>query len=141
MRIILDANVLISYLLAPGKPRTITTIVETCLYGDIDLVVPEELLVELRASIAESPNLNQRISTVQVDRLVGIMMTVAEKPPKLMDTFPQYTTDPDDDYLVAYAVVHDVDYLVTGDKHLLVLKQVKDANIVLPATFLGILDK
>ena len=137
----MDVNVLISYLLAPGKAGTITTVVETCIYGDIDLVVPEELLAELRASIAKPSFLNQRISTAQIDRLIDILAMKAVKPPRLTDTFPQYTADADDDYLVAYAVVHDVDYLVTGDRHLLVLDQVNETKIVMPAIFLEIFGK
>ena len=68
-------------------------------------------------------------------------MMVADKSPKLADTFPQYTTDADDDYLVAYAVVHEVDYLVTGDRHLLVLEQVQDTRVVLPAVVIDLLDE
>lgn len=139
MRVILDANVLISYLLAPGSTRTITAVVESCFHADIDLVVPEELLAEMHASIAKSPYLNQRISTAQTDRFTGILAMMADRPPKLADMFPQYTADADDDYLVAYAVVNNVDYLVTGDRHLLVLRKVQNTHIVLPATFLEIL--
>ena len=96
-------------------------------------------MIEIRASIAKSPYLNQRISTAQIDRLADILAMMADLPPKLADTFPQYTADADDDYLVAYAVVNDVDYLVTGDRHMLVLGKVQNTSIVLRATFLEIL--
>lgn len=139
MRVILDTNVLISYLLAPGQPRTITNVVEACLGENIELVAPDELLDELRTSIAKSPYLSQRISQALVDRFIATLLTVAIKPAKLADTFPEYTADRDDDYLVAYAVVHEVDYLVTGDPHLLVLNQIQRTKIVLPAKFVDIL--
>ncbi len=139
MRVILATNVLISYLLAPGQPRTITKVVEACLGENVELVLPQELLDELRTSIANSAYLNQRISEDQIEQFIAVLTTVATKPTKLADTFPEYTADPDDDYLVAYAVVHEVDYLVTGDPHLLVLDQVKGTTMILPAVFLDIL--
>ena len=141
MRVILDTNVLISYLLAPEKPRTITYVVEACFTESIELVMPEELLDELRTSIAKSTYLNQRIAEAQVDQFVASLKAVAITPAKLADTFPEYTADPDDDYLVAYAVVHEIDYLVTGDPHLLVLNQVRSTGVVLPAVFLQFLKR
>lgn len=49
------------------------------------------------------------------------------------------TRDPKDDYLIAYAVIGEADYLVTGDKDLLVLEQIAGVTIVTPARFADLL--
>ena len=52
---------------------------------------------------------------------------------------PSVTRDRKDDYLLAYAVVGRADYLVTGDRDLLVLGEVEGVRIVSPAGFVGAL--
>lgn len=44
--------------------------------------------------------------------------------------------DPDDDKIIECAVAADADYIVSGDTHLLDLKQFRDIDIVPPAEFL-----
>lgn len=44
--------------------------------------------------------------------------------------------DPEDDYLLAYALVGKADYLVTGDRDLLVLGSVGKTKIVTAQQFL-----
>ena len=55
-------------------------------------------------------------------------VTVAGVPPKIC-------RDADDDFILAAAVKAGCDYLVTGDKDLLVLKKVSGLNIVTPREF------
>ena len=57
--------------------------------------------------------------------LVGVM-TVAADPPR---PYPAVCRDPDDDYLVALARAAVVDALVTGDRDLLELEDVRVAVI------------
>lgn len=49
------------------------------------------------------------------------------------------TRDPKDDYLLAYALVGQADYLVTGDHDLLALQHVGDTQIVTTSEFWEIL--
>lgn len=57
--------------------------------------------------------------------------------PRITQSLPRITKDPTDDYLIAYAVLHQADYLLTGDKkHLLPLGQIGAVKIVTPAQFL-----
>lgn len=56
------------------------------------------------------------------------------------ESIPAVTRDPKDDYLLAYALVGKADYLVTGDKDLLVLQaEIPDFEIVSPRQFSEIL--
>lgn len=54
---------------------------------------------------------------------------------------PRITRDLKDDYLLAYAVVGEADYLVTGDKDLLVLEKIGEVAIVSPADFAKLLTR
>ena len=48
---------------------------------------------------------------------------------------PVVTRDAKDDYLLAYALVGQADYLVTGDEDLLVLQEIEGLKIVNPTQF------
>jgi uncharacterized protein len=139
MRVILDTNIWISYLLAPHEPRTITMVVERCLVEEIELVVPQELIQEMMEKVSTSAYLQTHILPEDLDTLSTIWATVATTPARLEAEIPAYSRDPEDDYLVAYGVMYDVNYLVTGDPDLLILEQVGNLRIVKPRTFLDLL--
>jgi hypothetical protein len=50
-------------------------------------------------------------------------------------------SDPDDDAIIACALEAGADFIVTGDPHLLNLKQYRGIQIVSPRAFLEILDR
>jgi predicted nucleic acid-binding protein len=52
---------------------------------------------------------------------------------------PDYSRDPKDDYLVAYGVVNEADYVITGDADLLVLGHIGRLQIVNPSDFVSLL--
>lgn len=139
MRVVVDANVFISYLLAPHQPRTITQVVDTCFKDEFTVVVPHELIQEIVENVEKSPYLQKNILQEDLDALLVIFNTSAEIPTPLEGEIAAYTQDPDDDYLIAYSLVHEVDYLVTGDPHLLVVGQIEGVKIVEPRRFLEVL--
>ncbi len=65
---------------------------------------------------------------------------VAETVSHISESIPAVTRDPKDDYLIAYALVGEADYLVTGDQELLVIGQIDTVKIVTPRDFLSIFD-
>lgn len=136
MKVILDANVWISYLLAPNEARTITLVVERCLAEDVELFVPQELIQEMTEKVSTSTYLQTHILPEDLDTLIAIWASAATTPALIESEIPAYGRDPEDDYLVAYGVIYDVDYLVTGDPDLLILKQVSNLKIVKPRTFM-----
>lgn len=139
MRVILDTNIWISYLLAPHEPRTITLVVERCLAEEIELFIPQELIQEMMEKVSTSAYLRTHILPEDLDTLNTIWATAATTPIQLEAEIPAYSRDREDDYLVAYGVMYDVDYLVTGDPDLLILEQVGDLKIIRPRTFLELL--
>ena len=135
MRLLLDANILISYLLHSGADSPITRIVESCVLGKVTLLLPEALLAELTESVANKPYLRARIQTEEFARLATILRRIGETIPRIESPIPAVTRDPKDDYLLAYAVVGEADYLITGDNDLLVLQQVVGVTICRPRDF------
>lgn len=139
MRVLLDTNVYLSYLLAPTTRRVITSVVRACLALDaIELLAPPEQVGELVHRATTKRYFQSRISRATLDQLAARLRTLHSLAP-LPEEIPAFTRDPKDDYLVAFGVVNEVDWLVTGDAYLLVLGQVGRLAIVAPARFLHIL--
>lgn len=130
MRVLLDANVLISYLLTPAQNSAITHITEAGVTGEFQLLVPEELLEEVRETIRAHEHLARRIPLEALHSFVDLVLEIAEVIPRITEPIPSATRDPEDDYLLAYALIGQADYLVTGDRDLLVLGQVENTKIV-----------
>ncbi len=138
MRALLDANVLISYLLAPAD-SPVVGVVEAGAAGAYTLLLPEGLAHELATRVRGKPWLAERIAPEEAAALLGALDEVAEALPAIRSEIPAVTRDPKDDYLLAYALVGAADYLVTGDRDLLVLGEVAGVRIVTPREFAGLL--
>ncbi len=140
MRVLLDANVLISYLLV-AQQSTISTIVEAAFQRHFTLLIPEELLTELVQTVKNKPHLTKRITHQEVDRLANSLLAVAEFLPPIAEDIAAISRDPADDYLLAYALIGRADYLVTGDDDLLSLGEIGGLRIARPADFLKALQE
>lgn len=139
MRACVDTNVLISYLLVPGSIQPPSSIVRYAFERHYVLVLVETTLVELQAKVQSKPYLVDRIPVDELQSFVRSLRVVAEILPR-PHRLPRVTRDPRDDYLVSPAVLGQVDYVVSGDKDLLVLGEVGGVRIVSPAAFVSLLD-
>jgi uncharacterized protein len=133
MRILLDTNIWLSYLLARSDQNIIRRLVGAYIGVERVLIVPPELINELRQSVAKSAHLRSRITREEVEALVQEFSAIAYIPPPLQADFPRYSRDAQDDYLLGHGLVHQADYLVSGDKDLLVLGAIETLQIVAPA--------
>ena len=141
MKVLLDTNVFLSYLLTSNARGTIATVVRTCFeHEDIDLLVPHEQIGELASKVATKDYFRTRIPNTLIQTLIQELTTYCTLPPQLED-IKAYTRDPKDDYLVAYAIVNEADYLITGDNDLLVLGRVGALEVVTPTQFIDICNK
>jgi uncharacterized protein len=143
MRALLDANILISYLLTP-ESGTIAQVVDAGISGRYTLLLPEELLSEFVEKARAKPYLAERIAVEELRELAEVLTEMSEAIPRISGEIPAVTRDPKDDYLLAYALVGQADYLVTGDSDLLVLRQIESgdgavARIVTPRAFAEII--
>ncbi len=139
MRAFFDANVFISFLLAPFGSSAPSLIIRAGFGGAYTVLVSQTVLTELRARVASKPYLATRISADDLAAFAALLADAAEIVPEIPEPFPQVGRDRKDDYLYAHALVGRADYLVSGDDDLLAVGHIERIQIVSPATFLQIL--
>ena len=135
-----DANVLISHLLNPTAGRPPNRIVETAIAQEFELILIESTLGEMIDAIRSKPYLTARIDLQNAHDLENALRLTATVLPETLDHLPSITRDPGDDYLIAHAILHEIDYLVSGDNDLLELGEFEGVRIVSPAEFVEILE-
>jgi len=132
VRVVVDTHIFISALLGLGKARRLVS--EQL--ENPSVVLSKPMLAELGNVLLRDKFTQVRSS--EADRFLSIMvrssMIVAVR-----SEFKTVTDDPDDDAVVNTAYRGEADYIVTGDKHLLVLKEFKGIKIVKVNQLLGIL--
>lgn len=136
MRVLIDTNVFISYLLSSHGAGVINEIFAAWAEGRFTLMVPEALLGELLVTVTTKPRLAKRIPPDNLKEFLATIQQMSEEVPRIKSPIPSVTRDPKDDYLLAYALVGGADYLVTGDEDLLALQQqIHELEILTPRQF------
>ncbi len=139
MKVILDANIFISALISKNEQSLMKKVVRACLVQrEITLIFPNELKEEILSAWGRKKILQQLVSHETLDFVIKAVEQIAEIP-SLIREVGSYSRDPKDDYLIAYGLLEQVDYLVTGDKDLAVLGQIRNLKIISPVEFLEIL--
>ena len=141
MRVLIDTNIFISYLLKSDQDRTISSVIEAGFEGEYTILLPQEVLEEVHKKLTEKKYLASRISSEEAKEFTQLLEQVAEAIPTITEDIPAVTRDRKDDYLIAYAVVGKADFLVSGDEDLRKVVNVGGVTIVSPADFLNILAK
>lgn len=136
-RVLADANIFISYLLAPDSSGAIAGMVESLWRDDIELVFPDSVATEIRATIERKPYLQNRITPEDFEALIQELRAMAlPADPSPLEILP-VLRDSKDDYLLAEAVRANVDYLVSGDRDLLDIRDdIARPQVVSPVEFL-----
>lgn len=136
MRVLIDTNVFISYLLSSHGAGAIQEIFSAWLGERFTLLVPGALLDEIVVTVGSKPQLARRIAQEDLKEFIAIIQEMSEEIPSIRRPIPAVTRDPKDDYLLAYALVGEADYLVTGDHDLLALQgQASELEILTPRQF------
>lgn len=133
-RAVLDTNLLVSYLLV-HRPPLATLIDEQLAHGRFTLVSAPALLAEL-ARVLQYPRLQHYYDAAQRDRFVALIAALSELV-ELPEEIPPISRDPDDDRVIACAVVGRADVIVSGDRDLLDLREVGGIPILTAAQFLA----
>lgn len=140
MRVLIDVNVWISYLLTTDMMSPVKVVVDAALRYRFTLLVTDQLLTEFQNKGRSKPYLANRIPEEAIARLVNELARVAERIPTVPGPLERIVRDPKDDYLLVHARAGNVDFLVTGDKDLLALAgTIPHPRIVSPADFLAAL--
>jgi putative PIN family toxin of toxin-antitoxin system len=138
IRAVLDTNLLVSYLLTHRPP--IATLIDHHLALDsFVLVTAPELLAELDRVLAYTKLLRYYTEEDRT-RFVALVMALSEVV-DLPETVPRICRDPDDDRVIACAVVGEADVIVSGDDDLLALERVGGIPILTATQFLEMLEQ
>jgi len=127
MRAVYDTNVFISGLFWHGPPRAV---LEMAIKRDVDLVVSEHILSEISSTLRDSFNIADAETERILERILEISTLVY--PSRKV----RAVRDKKDNRILECALEGGCDYIVTGDKDLLVLKKYEGINILTPREFL-----
>jgi uncharacterized protein len=105
----------------------------------LEVVLSGSILFELRRCL-DYPKLRKviRFTDDEIDRWLVALELIADRvaPRREVRAVPD---DPDDDHLLATALEGRAAFVVTGDRHALVLGEYEGVRIVTPAEFLKVL--
>jgi len=130
MKIVLDANVIIAAFAARGLCESI---MEVCL-SEHELVLSDELFDEILRNLRLKIKLPTNI-VENIGELLREHATISIPVPLASEV----CRDPDDTKILGLAVASNADYIVTGDKDLLVLKSFQGIPILNLRAFSDIL--
>lgn len=122
-RVIVDTNCWISFLIG----RRLSSLAALLNNNRIELVLCEELLEELR-EVTQRPKFAKYFPAHEVDSLLSFLHLKG----RLFEPSGNVhiCRDEEDNYLLALAMEAKAHYIVTGDKDLLVIKEVASCRIV-----------
>lgn len=126
MRILFDANVIISAFVSQGY--SFEVIKDAA--NKHEVYCTEYLLKETQKNLStkfplSGETINSIINTVKKQFIEG----------KTANTVEKISRDPKDDQILADAVTNDIDIIITGDKDLLELKNYKGIKIIMPKDY------
>jgi putative PIN family toxin of toxin-antitoxin system len=134
MRVVLDTNILISGLLWYGPPRQL---LDAARKGDLQLYTTQTLVNELEEVLLRrkfADRLDQ--ANVTIETLIFGYASLAEVIEPI-EIEPVVLDDPDDDAVLACAAAIDAQAIVSGDRHLLEIRDYLDIPILTAAELLG----
>jgi putative PIN family toxin of toxin-antitoxin system len=136
LKIVADTNVLISSFVRKGKPHELILRIDGV---DVRLISSNPLMAELTSILAEE-RIAKYVTKEDGERFltyVGRRTTLV----KIRSNFRVVKEDPKDDIVLNTAYSGKADHVVSGDKHLIPLKEFKGIGIVTVSEMLDILER
>jgi putative PIN family toxin of toxin-antitoxin system len=131
MKVVLDSNIFISSFYWKGNPRTVF---ERVANGLDELFITDEILEEIVSVMSDkkfdtnADEIKEYIKIIESYSIKLSPTTVAE----------DISRDKDDNKILQCGFEGDVDFIITGDNDLLVLKEYRNIKIVKPKDYLEI---
>jgi len=127
MKVVLDSNLLVSAIEFGGKPDTISKlIISRKVVGYISEDIINEVLGILDRKFTYLP-----VRLVQIRNFLRAAFVVV-----ITGSIPRASRDPKDDHILAITNEQKIDFIITGDKDLLVLRQYRNVPIITVNDFL-----
>jgi len=132
-KVVIDTNIYISAIFWGGKPRKV-----------VDLGRGEKILIfsssDIEKEIPEKLRTKFKLDEEEVNRILLDFSTFTI-PVEVTKQIQAVTDDPDDDKFIECAICCNADYIVSGDRHLLNLKEYAGIKILKASEFLSILPR
>jgi len=122
VRVVVDTNILVSALINRGKPQRLVL----KLLEEHTVILSRQMLAELADVLTRDKFI---VKTSRVERFLAILVRKS-KIVTPSSRFKVISEDPDDDVVLNTAYAGKAEYIVTGDRHLLALKEFKRTKIV-----------
>ena len=131
MKIVIDSNIFVSSFFWGGNPKEIF---ERVINGFDELFITDEIIKEI-TSVMSSKKFNVNNSEIEdyikiIEKYSKIIISKGIKKPA--------SRDQDDDKILQCGLDGNVDFIITGDKDLLVLKEYETIKIIKPKDYLEI---
>lgn len=132
-KVIIDTNLWIKFLISDDFNYIDDLIIE----GKINLIFSQELLNEI-ITVMIRPKFKKYFAKKDIEKLLslferfGVFVNVK--------SIVKLCRDPKDDFLLSLSMDSNADYLITGDKDLLELVEIKDTKIITIVEFKNILN-
>ncbi|MFZ4413742.1 MAG: putative toxin-antitoxin system toxin component, PIN family [Bacteroidales bacterium] len=123
IRIIIDTNIFISFLIG----RRISGLKEHIVNFKIKLIFTEQLIQEIKL-VTKRPRLKKYFSPKDVEEMIQLIYGIGDNVEIAEE--PELCRDPKDNFLLALSDKGRANFLVTGDKDLLILKKYKTTSII-----------
>jgi uncharacterized protein len=132
MKIVIDSNIFVSSFFWGGYPREVF---ERIINGLDELYITDEIIREI-TSVMNSKKFN--VNSIEIEDYVKIIERYSKK--VVLKSVPKsISRDKKDDKILQCGLDGNVDYIVTGDKDLLVLKEYETIKIIKPKDYLEII--
>ena len=129
MKIVIDTNIFVSSFFWGGYPREIF---ERVINGLDELYITDEIIKEI-TSVMKSSKFTANSS--EIKDYIKIIEKYSKKI-VLKNSLESISRDKDDDKILQCGLDGDVDFIITGDKDLLVLIEYKTIKIMKPKEYL-----
>jgi uncharacterized protein len=129
VKVVADTNVYVSAIVFGGKPHTILDLAQE---GQIELFISDDIVVETSRILGEKFHR----TGLQVSNDIAALEAVTKRV-EPREKIAAVVSDSADDRILECAVAAGADVILSGDKHLLQLRQFRDIRIQRVAEFLA----
>ena len=132
MKIVIDSNIFVSSFFWGGYPQKVF---DRVIYGFDELFITNEIIQEV-SSVMSSNKFTANIN--EINDYIKIIEKYSKKIVSKKNS-ESVSRDKDDDKVLQCGVDGNVDFIITGDKDLLVLREYKSIKIIKPRNYLEII--
>jgi putative PIN family toxin of toxin-antitoxin system len=135
VRVVLDTNILISGIFWRGNPYKI---LRMCLQNELSLIISPAILEELQDVLRTEKKFKLKENDILLYMRLLLSHSALVEPVKTIDVIKD---DPEDNMILECAAEGKVDYVISGDRHLLSLNEYGGIKILSAREFLQCIDK